>query len=171
MTTIVTKISPKALVERAVAVRSLEDALAAERAIIEFVGDEYRRPLGDVWNNFGLVSHAGDFDNKVIEAVTNAQDAILEREAAKRFAGGKIPYRSPREAANDLLALDQKTTRERIHVDLASAGDEQLKQRKITIGVSDDGSGMTPSQMSTTVLQLGSRHKSVSTSRAPSALA
>lgn len=160
MNTTQTKITPKRLVEHAISVRSLENALAVERAIIDLVGAEYRRPLGDIWNNFGLVSQAGDFDHKVIEAVTNAQDAILEREAAKRFAGAEVPYTSPREAAKDLLALDQAATRDRIHVDITSAGDEQLTQRKITIGVSDDGCGMTPAQMSTTVLQLGARHKS-----------
>ena len=155
-----TRITAKQLVEDASAVRSLADAVAVERAIVDMVGAEYRRPLGDVWNNFGLVSQAGDFDHKVIEAVTNAQDSILEREAVKRFKGAPIPYTSPREAAEELLELDQKATRERIHVDFRSAGEEQDKQRKITIGVSDDGCGMTPTQMTSTILQLGSRHKS-----------
>ena len=160
MSVIQTNMTAKQLVENARGVRSLADAVAVEQAIIEVVGGEYRRPLGDVWNNFGLVSQAGDFDHKVIEAVTNAQDSILEREAMKRFKGAPIPYTSPREAAKELLDLDQKATRERIHVDFRSAGAEEDKQRKITIGVSDDGCGMTPSQMTSTILQLGSRHKS-----------
>lgn len=150
----------KKIVRFACDVRSMDDARRLEEAIVESVGSEHRRPLGDVWNNFGLVSHTGDFDHKVIEAVTNAQDAILEREATKRFRGGLIPYQSPRAAARDLLDLEGKTTSERIHVEFFSAGAVQDKQRAITIGVTDDGCGMKPTQMRSTILQLGSRHKS-----------
>ena len=160
MSTVETKVTARQLVDLARDVRSHADAVAVERAIIGLVGAEHRRPLGDVWNNFGLVSQAGDFDHKVIEAVTNAQDSILEREAVARFGEEPIPYSSPREATEALLDLELKTTRDRIQVEFSSAGAEELKQRKITIAVSDDGCGMTPSQMTTTILQLGSRHKS-----------
>lgn len=153
-----TTMTASELVAAATHVTSLADAQAVDRAITSQVGAEYRRPLGDIWNNFGLVSYAGDFDHKVMEAVTNAQDAILEREASKRFPDGAIPYHSPREAAGALLDLERKDTRERINVELMKGGDIDLK--KITITVTDDGCGMTPAQMTSTILQLGSRHKS-----------
>ncbi len=146
------------LVAAATQITSLADAEAVDRAIVNLVGAEHRRPLGDIWNNFGLVSYAGDFDHKVMETVTNAQDAILEREATIRFPDGKIPYASPREAAKDLLDLEARATRERIYVELAKGGDVDPKM--ITISVNDDGCGMTPGQMTSTILQLGSRHKS-----------
>lgn len=151
-----------AIVQAARSVRSYVDAQAIDQMIASRVGAEYRRPLGDIWNNFGLVSHTGDFDHKVIEAVTNAQDAILEREATIRFGQTDIPYGSPREAAAALLDLDAKATSERVHVAFRSAGPDQDKERRITVAVSDDGCGMTPSQMTSTILQLGSRHKSES---------
>jgi hypothetical protein len=153
-----TKMTARELVASAVEVKSLADAQAVDDAIASLVGAEYRRPLGDRWNNFGMVSYAGDFDHKVIEAVTNAQDAILEREATKRFPDGNIPYRSPREAAEALFDLEAKDTRERIYVELDRGGDADI--RKITMTVSDDGCGMTPSQMTSTILQLGSLNKS-----------
>lgn len=72
---------------------------------------------------------------------------------------GRHPYGSPREAAAALLDLDAKATSERGHVEFRSAGLDQDKERRITVAVSDDGCGMTPSQMTSTILQLGSRHK------------
>ena len=69
-----TTVSATDIVAAAQAVKSHDDAVALNHMITAPVGG----PLGDVWNDFGLVSQAGDFDRKVIEAVTNAQDAVIE---------------------------------------------------------------------------------------------
>ena len=73
-----TTVSATDIVAAAQAVKSHDDAVALNHMITAPVGVRHRRPLGDVWNDFGLVSQAGDFDRKVIEAVTNAQDAVIE---------------------------------------------------------------------------------------------
>lgn len=148
------------IIRRALEARTLADAVAVNKLIAAAAGGRYERPLGDVWNNFGLVSHAGDFDHKLIEAVTNAQDSILEREAAAKYGTATIPYTSPREAADDLLDITKKETARRIGLEIHSPGDEQLKGKRVTVGIQDDGCGMTPQQMVSTILKLGSGHKS-----------
>ena len=152
----------RGIIEQALAARSLEDVRALETAIVAHVGAEYRRPLGDAWNNFGLMSHAGDFDHKVIENVTNAQDAVLERLAAERFGPDRliVPFGSPREAADALIPRLTEDVERRIAVDIYSPGDVDLGDKRITFCVRDDGCGMTAAQMPHTILQLGSSHKS-----------
>ena len=151
-----TSTSAKAILEAASAVVTYKDAQAVNAMIAKAVGAEYRRPLGNTWNNFGMVSQAGDFDHKVIEAVTNAQDAVIERAARERWGEAEIPYTSPRAAASDLLDLAARDTHKRIEVDIRDPG----RAKYVSLSVSDDGCGMTAAQMNETVLRLGSPHKS-----------
>ena len=47
---------------------------------------------------------SGSYDLKLIEPPTNMQDAVIERLARLKFGTpDKIPYKTPHEAAADLL--------------------------------------------------------------------
>jgi hypothetical protein len=148
------------IIREAIEVRTDAQAQELQAALEASIGGRYTRPLGDVWNNFGLMSHGGDFDHKTIENVTNAQDAILEREARKRFASlDDVPYRSPHEAAAALLR-DQHDLERRIQVDFHEPSEADLADKRVTMKVRDDGCGITPGDIASTIFQLGSSHKS-----------
>lgn len=140
--------------------RTLDQATQLQQSIESAIGARYQRPLGDIWNNFGLMSQSGDFDHKIIENVTNAQDAILELEAQKKYANlTQVPHQSPQEAATALLAGQSvKDLERRIHVDFYEPDD--LADKRVTVAVRDNGCGMEPAAMPSTVFRLGSSHKS-----------
>lgn len=153
--------SAREIIERALSATTLDQAERLQATIAVVVGGRYERPLGDKWNNFGLMSHAGDYDHKLIENVTNAQDAILERAAAGRFWPlDQVPYRSPHEAAQGLIDDPTDAVVQRIGVEIRDPGALDLADKRITFVVRDDGCGMTPEDLPRTLLQLGSGHKS-----------
>jgi hypothetical protein len=148
------------IIRAAIEVRTHAQAKGLQAALEASIGARYARPLGDTWNNFGLMSHGGDFDHKTIENVTNAQDAILEREARKRFASlDGVPYTSPHQAAAELLT-DQRELERRVQVDFHQPSEADLADKRVTMTVRDDGCGITPGAIASTIFQLGSSHKS-----------
>jgi hypothetical protein len=150
----------KDIIDAALNAHTVADAQQLQSAIEADVCARFQRPLGNVWMNFGLMSHGGDFDHKTIENVTNAQDAILEREARIRFASlDEVPYTSPHEAAAALLSGQNELER-RIQVDFHEPGSADLEEKRVTMTVSDDGCGITPGDVASTIFQLGSSHKS-----------
>jgi len=153
---------PTDIVRAALDAHTVAEAQEVQAAIEADVGARFQRPLGNVWMNFGLMSHGGDFDHKTIENVTNAQDAILEREARVRFDSlDDVPYTSPHEAAAALLSGQTELER-RIQVDFYEPGPEDLEDKRVTMSVRDDGCGITPGDVASTIFQLGSSHKSES---------
>jgi hypothetical protein len=151
------------IVKMAVEARSHADVYELNAAIAESVGGDFRRPVGDKWGNFGMMSHSGDFDHKLIECVTNAQDAIIEREVQLRFGAAKVPFLSPHEAAAALLDRSSKDAEGRIMVEIGDPGGNALEDYRISFVVRDDGCGMRPEQLPLTILQLGSSQKRFST--------
>src|SRR5258708_32135762 len=59
------------------------------------------RTVGDNEANYGLINIGSDPGHALIERVTNAIDAVIEREALRRLARGTTDIKpaSPREAA------------------------------------------------------------------------
>src|SRR6516162_1263684 len=93
------------IVKAALDAVTFEDAQKVQSMIARAIGAEYWRPLGDKPNNGGLLKGAGgSYDHKLIENVTNMQDAVLERAAGERFARSSIPFSSPHEAASGLFS-------------------------------------------------------------------
>lgn len=151
----------KEIIHAALEAHTVAEATNLQDAIQADIGTRFQRPLGNVWMNFGLMSHGGDFDHKTIENVTNAQDAILEREARKRFASlDHVPYTSPHEAAAALL--DQHDLERRIQVSFHQPDAAGLEDKRVTMTVRDDGCGISPRSIASTIFQLGSSHKSES---------
>src|SRR4051794_10272756 len=73
------------LIRAALAARTQGDAERVQELIAADVGARNERPVTDTWNNLGSMSSTGSFDHKVIENVTNMQDALVERFARARF--------------------------------------------------------------------------------------
>ena len=96
--------SAREIISAALAARTVKQAEALNTAIAADVGATFYRPVGDKINNFGLMTTSGSYDFKLIENVTNMQDALLERAAGERFADlDAVPYPTPHEAARRLL--------------------------------------------------------------------
>ena len=150
------------IIKAALAARTPASARAVQDMIEAAIGSRHERPLGDRWNNLGLLATAGSFDHKALEPVTNMQDAVLERLAAGRYgAEADVPLATPLAAAQELTAgEDYKTTGKRARVELhrASTG-ESADKKRITIVYRDEGCGLAPSQVPNTIFALGSSHK------------
>src|SRR5262245_27907419 len=92
------------LIRAALQARTGDDAEAVQRLIEQQIGARHERPLGERWNNIGLISSAGSYDHKALEPVTNMQDAYIERLAAEKYGDlAKVPYKTPEDAARELL--------------------------------------------------------------------
>lgn len=73
------------LVRAALDAATFTDAQQLQHRLATALGGRFPRPLGDRWNNHGLMGQAGSFDLKLIEQLTNMQDAVLERLAMRRY--------------------------------------------------------------------------------------
>jgi hypothetical protein len=152
------------IIRAALQARTLNDALELQRLIESDIGARHERPLGDRWNNFGLITTSGSFEYKALEPVTNMQDALLERLAAARFLDlDNVPYATPEEAARALLAdIGDRDVADRIAVTFHEAEPPAKTTKKITIAYRDTGCGITPAQVGNTIFALGSSHKTKS---------
>ena len=143
-----------------------EQAATVQKLIAEQTGREYRRPIGDKWNNHGLMGASGSFDLKLIEPVTNMQDAIIERRAlAKWGTRDRVPYTTPHAAAADLLqgpaanlaAMATVTFREATQNELVT---QRARHTKVLTAVFEDsGCGMRPSAIPSTIFGIGGSDK------------
>lgn len=149
------------LVEAALEARAPRDADRAEELLQEAIGGRYERPIGDRWNNLGAITASGaSYDHKVIELMTNMQDAVVELDARRRHGRVEdVPYASPQEAAGELFrgAGDLDLAR-RVLVELHKPEGRGGKQR-VTLTFRDGGCGMTPGSIPKTIFHLGSGHK------------
>ena len=122
----------------------------------------FYRPIGDKVNNFGLMTTSGSYDYKLIENVTNMQDALLERAAAERFGSfSLVPYATPREAAMALFAGRGEAELARCaSVEFFEGAVAAKRSRRITPVFRDEGCGIEPSYIGDSIFALGSAHKS-----------
>ena len=84
----------RTIVEKALAARTVDDAAAVQQIIAEAIGARHQRPLGDTWNNQGILTGSGSsYDHKALEVVTNMQDAVLELHAIQTYGSrSKAPF-------------------------------------------------------------------------------
>src|SRR6266568_385147 len=153
---------PKDIIAAALKATTLDDALRVQRMIAEAIGVEYRRPLGDKVNNGGLIKGAGgSYDHKLIENVTNMQDAVLERHALERFGTLEdVPYVTPHEAATELLGRENYQRQgELATVTFHESDPPTNRTKKLTVVFRDSGCGMTAAQVPDTIFALGAAHK------------
>ncbi|MEY9967523.1 hypothetical protein ABIA33_005594 [Streptacidiphilus sp. MAP12-16] len=151
------------IVHAALEAVTLADAQALQQLIAQGIGDEYRRPVGDKQNNFGLMGSSGSYDLKLIENVTNMQDSIIERFALQRFGKSKdIPYGGPHEAARDLfgnLAVDSREQSKLAVVTFKDSDPPASTSKRLTAVFRDKGCGMEPANVPSTIFGLGGSHK------------
>jgi hypothetical protein len=152
---------PKQIIKAALATRSLRQAEKLQEAIAAGIGARYERPVGDKVNNIGLMSTAGSYDHKLIENVTNMHDALLERYAARRFGAelSRVPYTSPREAADALFAGAGENLAHAATVEICDGDESAKSSRKITAVFRDEGCGIEADYVARSIFALGSAHK------------
>lgn len=149
------------VVRAALSARTLAEAEAVQEMIAQAIGNRYERPLGDRWNNFGLITAGGSYDHKIIENVTNMQDAILELLAGLEHGGlSRVPYRSPRESAEALLeGRSYREVADLAAVEFFESDPPARATKRITVTFRDCGCGITPEYIPQSIFALGSSHK------------
>lgn len=150
------------IIKSALAACTYDEAVAVQQLIAADIGAEYQRPLTDTWNNLGAMSSTGSFDHKLIENVTNMQDAVVERAAKARFGDlAKVPYATPQEAATALLGHKRyDEIAGQTCVDFFESDPPARKTKRITPVFRDSGCGIEPGYASKSIFALGSPHKS-----------
>ncbi len=149
------------ILDLALAARTVDDAREVQRLIEGEVGARYQRPLGNTWNNQGILTGSGaSYDHKVLEVVTNMQDAVLELLAIQNYGTrANVPFATPHEAASALL--DGRTPKQQ--ADLASvtidSADLGKSKKQVTLVMRDHGCGITPRDVPQGIFRVGSSHK------------
>jgi hypothetical protein len=151
----------KDIVKAAIEAATVAEAETVQKMIAEAIGAEHRRPLGDKPNNAGLIKAAGgSYDYKVIENLTNMQDAVLERAAIGRFGGlDAVPFDSPRAAAASLFPEKDKQVAGLQTVTFRESDPPAGRTKRLTVVFRDQGCGMTGAQVPETIFALGAEHK------------
>jgi hypothetical protein len=159
------KVKKAEIVRAALEAVTFEDAMRVNAMIRADVGTEFQRPVGDRFNNYGLMAASGSYEYKVLEPVTNQQDSVLERLAAARFGLdlSKVPYLSPEEATRELLGgLEYREQGDQATVSFRESDKPTRSSKRLTVVYRDRGCGMTPRQIPKTIFALGSSHKTES---------
>jgi hypothetical protein len=150
------------IIKAAVEARTIDDAERVNQLIQADVGERFQRPVGDRWNNFGLMASSGSYEYKALEPVTNMQDSELERLALIKYGDMlKVPYRTPGEAAQELLAdSGYRDVADRITVTFSESDPPASTSKRLSITYRDRGCGLEPAYVPRSIFALGSRHKS-----------
>ncbi|MYC83384.1 MAG: hypothetical protein F4X19_15035 [Acidobacteria bacterium] len=154
-------INNKKIIEQALNVRTLEEATAVQDLIVSAIGRRHQRPLGDTWNNQGILTGSGaSYDHKALEVVTNMQDAVLELAAIGRYGSrDDTPYKNPHDAASSLFAgLDRRSKSKLATVSIGTAGPGSDKKR-VTLVMRDLGCGIAAADVPRGIFRVGTRNK------------
>lgn len=151
----------KKIIKQALNARTLEEATAVQEIIASAIGERHQRPLGDTWNNQGILTGSGtSYDHKALEVVTNMQDAVLELEAIRKYGSKEdTPYENPHDAATSLFAgLDRrsKSRLAKVTIDKASAGSDK---KRVTLVMRDFGCGIAAADVPRGIFRVGTKNK------------
>ncbi|MEU0407211.1 hypothetical protein ABZ307_05185 [Streptomyces griseorubiginosus] len=149
------------IVHAALNAATLADAEAVQELIAQSFTAEHRRPVGDKWNNFGLMGSSGSYDLKLIEHVTNMQDSVIERFALQQYGSrANVPFQTPFEATGELLKYLDSSEKSNLAVTTFEDSDAPASTTKrLTAVFRDKGCGMTPASVPNTIFALGGSNK------------
>lgn len=151
----------KKIVEQALSARTPEEAAAVQDLIASAIGERYERPLGDTWNNQGILTGSGaSYDHKSLEVVTNMQDAVLELAAVRKYGSREdTPFKTPHDAAASLfVGLDRRPKAEFATVTIDRAEAESDKKR-VTMVMRDSGCGIADTDVPRGIFRVGAKNK------------
>jgi hypothetical protein len=155
--------SNAAIVEAALNAVTPEAASELQGMIAMSLGNEYSRPLGDRVNNYGTLASAADYDLKLVETVTNMQDAVVERAALEKYetrTNASKHLHSPREAAEELLGdKTDAQLADLAQVTFFESDPPTSTTRKFTAVFRDQGTGISNAQVPRTIFGLGGSYK------------
>ncbi|MFI7598394.1 hypothetical protein [Actinoplanes sp. NPDC049681] len=153
--------TPAQIVNAALAAATVQDAMNVQSMLRVALGSEEYRPLADTWNNHGLMGSAGSYDYKLIELVTNMQDAVLELLALQEYgSAADVPFRTPKEAASTLLhGIEERKVASLATVRLRESDPPASRTKRLTPVFRDMGCGLTPDMIARTIFRLGGGHK------------
>lgn len=153
-------VSSATLIHAALDAATVTDAKAVQDLIARSIGTRYKRPVGDKVNNHGLMGSSGSYDLKLIELVTNMQDAVIERLALTRWRNPEsVPYTGPHEAAGALLPARDTVGEYPVSVVFRESDPPTSSTKRLTAVFRDCGCGLRPEHLPTTVFQLGGSYK------------
>lgn len=149
------------IVSAALKTTTLAGARSVQSEIAACFGRRNERPLGDRYQNLGMLGSGGSFDLKLIEQVTNMQDAVIERHALIAWGSREqIPYESPFTAAADLFAeIDEETLSSMATIRFEESDGAPSRSKRLTAIFRDLGIGMTPQSICETAFKLGGSNK------------
>ncbi|TBN57436.1 hypothetical protein EYE40_08550 [Glaciihabitans arcticus] len=151
------------IVKAAVAATTPEEASDLQALIALSIGGEYIRPLGDRPNNYGTLASAADYDLKLVETITNMQDAVVDRAALAKYGsreGAAAALRNPRDAAAELLGdKSDADLADLAQVTFHESDPPTDKTLKFTAVFRDKGTGISNSQIPKTIFGLGGSYK------------
>lgn len=149
-----------AIIRAALEARTVTEARKLQGLIEQAIGSRHERPIGNTWNNQGILTGSGaSYDHKVLEVVTNMQDAVLERLALQRYGSAEaVPFTTPHEASEALLSGSTKGRANLTSVDIHAASEGRDKKH-VTIVMRDLGCGITPADVPLGIFRVGSKHK------------
>jgi len=162
------KKTSKEILTSLAATRKLAEALDFVAALEKDHGFRWH-PVGGRENNYGTINIGSDPGHAFIERVTNAIDAVIEREALRKQAKGKaraMPA-SPREAVElwfkvpggRVAKLANLKNRQELAGNVVLALLESPNNRKPTVEIRDHGVGLTAAMIPLTILGLGEGNK------------
>src|SRR5689334_19367822 len=148
------------IVHAALTARTAEQAGGVQDQIAAAVGARHQRPIGDRWGNQGMLTGSGaSYDHKILEVVTNMQDAVLMRRALERHGDlADVPYTSPRQAADKLmLGTPDKEQAQlaTVAIDHGTPSKAKGARKSVTVVCRDHGIGMRAGDVPRTIFQIG----------------
>ena len=154
----------RSIIESALSASTFDEAIALADLIETHIGARYKRPVGDRFNNYGLMASSGSYEYKALEPITNEQDGLLERLAVAKWGDlADVPYRTPEAAARDLLTnLNYRQQADMVTVAFRESDPPTRSNKRLTIVYRDLGCGMEPATIPNTIFALGSSHKTAS---------
>ena len=152
-----------AIVQAALEAKTPEEAAELQALIAMDFGAEHYRPLGDKASNYGTMASAADYDLKLVEAVTNMQDAIVERAALVKYGSREEARKflaDPRSAVAELFAgVSEADLASRARVTFYESDPPAEQTKKFTAAFDDRGTGIYNAAVPKTIFGLGGGYK------------